>query len=235
MAYEGIKNFIMARLGYPRVKVYMTPEQIDTAIWEAIDRYFEYTDVDRRWTYISGIPEQDEFDLPTDVVPKYIIQVVFKPSDPLLSLTGVMQDVYLLYYLQSAGGASNFIVDYWMTLASYEEYIRVLGNQPHWSVVENSKLKIDPKPSVPFTIGVEYSVLPAETIIENTRWIRLYSLAAAKEIEGEIRSKFSSFQAGSGEISLNGDALKSEAQNERMKLEEELFNKQSFAGIMTIG
>jgi hypothetical protein len=233
MAYNAIKNFVMRRLGYPRVKVYMAEEQVDDCIWLSINRYFEFKDVKVMTTYISGNSGQASYDVPAGIVPEFIHEVIYKPSDPLLSLTGVMQDVYILYYLQNAGGASNFIVDYWMTLASYEEYVRVLGNQPHWEYL-NEQIHLDPIPSVPFTLGIRYSELPDETVIENTRWIREYSLAQAKLVEGEIRSKFSSFTAGSGEISLNGDALKAEATQDIQKLEDELFSKQIPLG-MVIG
>jgi hypothetical protein len=213
-------------MGYPRIKVYLTPEQLEDCVWEAINRYYEYREGDIKETYFSGIAQNGTYDIPPTIVPRYIHEVIFKPTDPLLSLTGVMQDVYILYYLQNAGGASNFIVDYWMTLASYEEYERVLGNQPHWQIIDGNKIKLDPTPSLDFTIGIKYMALPSETVIENIRWIRLYTLALAKGVEGEIRSKFSSFSAGSGDISLNGDTLKAESQTEQQKLEDELFSKQ---------
>ena len=226
MAYENLKNFVMRRMGYPRIKVYLTPEQIEDCIWESINRYYEYREGEIKETYINGYQGQGVYDIPAYIVPKYIHEVIFKPTDPLLSMTGVMQDVYILYYLQNSGGASNFIVDYWLTLASYEEYVRVLGNQPHWQIIDGNKIKLDPVPSIDFTVGIRYMALPDESVIENIRWIRLYALALAKGVEGEIRSKFSSFSAGSGEISLNGDALKGESVQEQQKLEEELFSKQ---------
>lgn len=232
-AYNSIKNFIMRRLGYPRVKVYMAEEQVDDCIWLAINRYFEYKDVNIMTHNMNAPSGQNSFDIPPQIVPEFIHEVIFKPSDPLLSLTGVMQDVYILYYLQNAGGASNFIVDYWMTLASYEEYTRVLGNQPHWELL-NGKLYVYPTPSIDYNLAIKYMEMPGETVIENTRWIREYSLAQAKMVEGEIRSKFSSFTAGSGEISLNGDALKSEGTLDIQKLEDELYSKQIPLG-MVIG
>ena len=231
--YNSIKNFIMRRLGYPRVKVYMAEEQLDDCIWLARNRYFEYKDVNIQSLALNAPSGQNSFDIPPQVVPEFIHEVIFKPSDPLLSLTGVMQDVYILYYLQNAGGASNFIVDYWMTLASYEEYTRVLGNQPHWEIL-NGKLYVYPTPSIDYNLVIKYMEMPGETVIENTRWIREYSLAQAKLVEGEIRSKFSSFTAGSGEISLNGDALKAEASQEIQKLEDEIYSKQIPLG-MVIG
>jgi len=232
-SYNSIKNFVMRRLGYPRVKVYMAEEQVDDCIWLAINRYFEYKDVNIRSLALNAPSGQNSFEIPAGVVPEFIHEVIFKPSDPLLSLTGVMQDVYILYYLQNAGGASNFIVDYWMTLASYEEYVRVLGNQPHWEIL-NGLLYVYPTPSIDYNLVIKYMELPSETVIENTRWIREYSLAQSKLVEGEIRSKFSSFTAGSGEISLNGDALKADGNQEILKLEDELYSKQIPLG-MVIG
>jgi hypothetical protein len=225
MAYQSIKNFIVGRLGYPRVKIYLTEEQLDDAIWEALSWYFEYKDEVIKRAYMNGLAGIGTYDIPSTIVPKLIHEVIYKPTDPLFSLTGVMQDVYLMYYLQNAGGPSNFVVDYWMTLANYEEYVRVLGNQPHWQIIDGNKIALDPTPSVGFTMGIIYSELPSEAVIENIRWIRLYSLACAKAVEGEIRSKFSSFQAGSGEISLNGDALKAEAETEKARLLDELQSK----------
>jgi hypothetical protein len=232
MAYNAIKNFIMGRMGYPRVKVYITEEQLDDCIWEAMSFYFEYRDDIIRESYISGTAYVGEYTLPPTIVPKYIHNVIFKPTDPLFSLTGVMQDVYLLYYLQNAGGAANFIVDYWMTLANYKEYERVLGNQPHWEIINGNVLKLDPTPSIDFQIGIRYMALPDETTIENTRWIRLFALACAKQVEGEIREKFSTLQAGSGEISLNGAALKAEAEVEKQRLWDENYSKQLPLGML---
>ena len=232
-SYNGVKNFVMRRMGYPRVKVYMAEEQLDDCVWLAINRYFEYKDVNIKTMYINAMSGTNSFDVPPTVVPEFIHEVIFKPSDPLLSMTGVMQDVYILYYMQNAGGASNFIVDYWMTLTSYEEYVRVLGNQPHWELL-NGKIYVYPTPSVAYNLAIKYMELPSETVIENTRWIREYTLAQAKVVEGEIRSKFSSFTAGSGEISLNGDALKAEGENNILKLEDELYSKQIPLG-MVIG
>ena len=227
MAYQTIKNFILRRLGYPVVKVYLTEEQLDDCIWESMNRYFEFRGDDMlKESYISGIAGQGTYTLPATIDPHNIHQVIFKPTDPLMSLTGVMQDVYLLYYLQNAGGASNFIVDYWMALASYEEYQRVLGTQPHYTLINGNQIKLDPIPQTGFMIGIRYMDIYDEATIESNRWMRLYALAIAKQIEGEIRSKFSTFQAGSGEVSLNGDTLKQEGQTERDTLIEENMQKQ---------
>lgn len=55
-------------------------------------------------------------------------------------------------------------------------------------------------------------------------WIQEYAYSFAKRIVGEARSKFQTIAGPQGGTSLNGDALKTEAQAEMDKLEEELKN-----------
>lgn len=53
-------------------------------------------------------------------------------------------------------------------------------------------------------------------------WIRKYSLALAKELLGHIRSKYSTVPIPNNEVTLDGDALLSEAEAEKDKLIEEI-------------
>jgi hypothetical protein len=53
-------------------------------------------------------------------------------------------------------------------------------------------------------------------------WIRDYALAISKMMLGEARSKFATIAGPQGGGQLNGDALKSEAQAEMEKLEQEI-------------
>jgi hypothetical protein len=55
-------------------------------------------------------------------------------------------------------------------------------------------------------------------------WVRDYAFAQAKFILGEARSKFATIAGPQGGTSLNGDNLKSEAQAELEKLEQDLIN-----------
>lgn len=50
------------------------------------------------------------------------------------------------------------------------------------------------------------------------QWIRKYTLALAKELLGEIRSKYGSIPSPAGEVSLDGDTLRSEAAVEKENL-----------------
>ena len=53
-------------------------------------------------------------------------------------------------------------------------------------------------------------------------WIRKYTLALAKELLGIIRSKYASLPLPNGEVSMDGEALKSEGREEKANLLEEL-------------
>ena len=54
------------------------------------------------------------------------------------------------------------------------------------------------------------------------QWIRKYTLALAKELLGAIREKYSSIAIPDGEVSLDGAALRSEAQTEKDMLMQQL-------------
>ena len=54
------------------------------------------------------------------------------------------------------------------------------------------------------------------------QWIRKYTLALAKELLGAIREKFSSVPIPGSEVSLDGAALRSEAQTEKDALIDQL-------------
>ena len=54
------------------------------------------------------------------------------------------------------------------------------------------------------------------------QWIRRYTLALSKELLGIIRSKYSAVPIPDGEMTLDGEALKSEAIAEKNQLNEEL-------------
>jgi hypothetical protein len=55
-------------------------------------------------------------------------------------------------------------------------------------------------------------------------WLQEYAYSFAKRIVGEARSKFGTIAGPQGGTSLNGDALKTEAQAEMEKLEEDIKN-----------
>ena len=71
--------------------------------------------------------------------------------------------------------------------------------------------------------NVGYDFIPYTSINDvGKQWIRKYTLALAKELLGAIREKYSSVPIPGSEISLDGAALRAEAQTEKDALIEQL-------------
>ena len=71
--------------------------------------------------------------------------------------------------------------------------------------------------------NVPYKFVTYNSINQPGRqWIRKYTYALAKELLGIIRSKYSSMPIPDGEVTLDGEALKTECREEKQQLLEEL-------------
>jgi len=71
--------------------------------------------------------------------------------------------------------------------------------------------------------NVPYKFITYSSINQPGRqWIRKYTYALAKELLGIIRSKYSSMPIPDGEVTLDGEALKTEGREEKIQLLEEL-------------
>ena len=119
----------------------------------------------------------------------------------------------------------------------------------HTFNIVNNKIQIFPIPEKPYKYHFEYQVVKdvrekAAIINPNVvsdysnigynfaqylnindvgkQWIRKYTLALAKEMLGAIREKYSSIPIPGSEVSLDGSALRAEAQTEKDNLIEQL-------------
>jgi len=115
--------------------------------------------------------------------------------------------------------------------------------------IVNNKIQIFPKPTTSYNLWFEYQVIKerreANTIITpdvvsdysnvgynfaeyekindvGKQWIRKYTLALAKEMLGAIREKYNTVPIPGSEVSLDGAALRAEAQTEKDALIEQL-------------
>lgn len=71
--------------------------------------------------------------------------------------------------------------------------------------------------------NVNYDFIPYRTINSvGKQWIWKYTLALSKELLGAIREKYATIPIPEGEVSLDGAALRAEAQNDKDRLFEQL-------------
>ena len=84
-----------------------------------------------------------------------------------------------------------------------------------------TQTKTSSKVSDPSNIPYKF-ITYSEVNSMGRNWIRKYTLALAKELLGIIRSKYASLPLPNGEVSMDGEALKSEGREEKANLLEEL-------------
>ena len=139
--------------------------------------------------------------------------------DPFSSAT---LNTYLLNY-SSAGGLATY--DF------YTQYVelaaRMFGGFMNYTwnpVTKQIQLIRDPKGSGETVLLWVYQLKPEIALLSNyqiQQWIRDYMVAACKMIIGEAREKFAQIAGPQGGTSLNGAALKAEAQAQMdLKVEE---------------
>jgi len=129
------------------------------------------------------------------------------------------------------------------------EFNDQIRKSAHTFNIVNNKLQIFPKPTKEYKLWFEYQVVKdrrenATIITPNVvsdysnvgynfaeynkindvgkQWIRKYTLALAKEMLGAIREKYSTVPIPGSEVSLDGAALRAEAQTEKDALIEQL-------------
>jgi len=226
---ETIKDFILARLGHPVVRVELTPYQLKTCIDEAVGTMYNHAPL--------FATQFVTFDTSAGVnvykIPPYILNnleyVVYKKT--LLSIqqaAGTLEFDFFIKYFQDNFLFQNFgIGDFYLLQQNLEMTRKILGQEGSFSVIDNQYIHISPKPVINGqTVIIIYRGLNSNTIHPAYRnWIQQYALAAAKGTLGQIRGKYETVPSPGGGAKLNGAALIGEAQDEKEKLLERLFNE----------
>ena len=226
-------DYIKLRLGDGMVDVELDPQHYDMAIDKALRRYRQRAanSVESSYLFLSIVENQQEYVLPDEVEE---VRQVFRRSVGSGANEGTTQfepfeAAFVNTYLLRAGRVGG--------LATYEMYYqyqelsaRLFGGfiNFEWNPVSNTVTLLRK-----FTASGEQVILwvynqrTDQSILldkQSGPWIQDYALALSKYTLGEARSKFSTIAGPQGGTSLNGDALKADAQNEMVTLDEELKN-----------
>jgi hypothetical protein len=129
------------------------------------------------------------------------------------------------------------------------EFNDQIRKSAHSFNIVNNKITILPKPASDYKLWFEYQVVKdrrenSTIIVPNVvsdysnigynfaeyskindvgkQWVRKYTLALAKEMLGAVREKYSTIPIPGSEVSLDGSALRAEAQTEKDNLIEQL-------------
>jgi len=239
-----ITDYIRMRLADGIVDVELEKEHYEMAINQALVKYRQraQNSVEESFAFLDLLPETQEYILPPEI---QTVRAIYRRG--IGSVTGTTASQfepfasgYLNTYMLVAGrvgGLTNYelFVDY-QKLA-----MRMFGGFMNFSWNPTTK-KLTIVRKMPFAYGGStggsqpgsqfesvllhiYNVKPDQMILNDTYtypWIQDYAYSFCKLIVGEARSKFSTIAGPQSGTSLNGDALKNEANAEMEKLVEDL-------------
>lgn len=227
---EQIKDFCLARLGYPTVRVELTTHQIKTAVDEAITEMQYWAPLmTRQFAVFEASAGCNTYE-----IPKYILDnlehVFYRKSLMTVNYPqGSLEfDFFMKYFSDNWVGGSNLRMADFTILQMYLKQVRrTLGQDGTWQILNNQYLMIYPQPILATEdVIVEYRTVDARTIQPKYKnWIQRYALSTCKEMLGEVRSKYALLPGPSGGTKLNGEEMLERAVAEKMQLKEELMNE----------
>jgi hypothetical protein len=225
--YRSIKDFVLARLGYPVVRVELEDFQLATAIDEAISK-LDYHAPDWCTSMIafetSGLVNM--YEMPSFVM-NNLRYIAYKKD--LLSVPfaeGSLESDFFIRYFQDNFLFTDFsISDFYLMQSWLKTTRKVLGKEGSFKVLNGKYIWVapTPQPGEKKEVVVEFKTLNTDTLHHAfINWVQRYSLAVSKEILGQIRGKYDTLPSPDGGARLNGQALIQEAMKEKEELIREL-------------
>ena len=229
---QEVFDYVNAMLGGGMIDVELDPIHYETALEKAFGKFRQRSDnsVEESYLFMPTILDQNEYTLPQEVVE---VRKLFRRSIGSRSGGGdggtLFEPFNMAYtntYLLSSsnmGGLATYDM-----FSQYQELVgRMFGSfiEFNWNTT-TKKLTLLQRPRAEETLLLYvYNHRPDSELLNDylgKQWIKDYTLASCKYMLGEARSKFATIAGPQGGSTLNGDALKAEAQAEMEKLEEEL-------------
>ena len=231
-AKQDVYNYCKTMLGDGMIDVELDPIHYETALNRSLGVFRQRSDnaVEESYAFLTLKESTNEY-----ILPKEIQQVrqIFRRS--VGSRTGngtggtVFEPFNLAYtntYLLSSTNMGGLLT--YELFAGYQELVgKMFGSFINFNWAPQSrKLTIMQRPRGDEEVMLwVYNTKPDFAIINDTyagQWIKDYSLANCKMMLGQAREKFAQIAGPQGGSSLNGAALKTEAQADLERLTKEL-------------
>jgi hypothetical protein len=231
-----LKDYALRKLGFPVIEINVDDDQLDDRIDEALTMYqqFHYDAVEK--TYLKHQVTQGDISNTYISMPSTVIGVTRMfpiGSDSVNSNAAGNFNMFDLTYQLRLNELYDFTSADYVYYALAKQHIRTLdllflGEQPIRFNRHDDKLYIDMKWDNRVVAGsylvIEcYKTLDPNVAIEvwNDGWLKKYVTALFKKQWGENLKKFSGVQLPGG-ITLNGQQIWNEAEQEIERLEEKL-------------
>lgn len=226
---ETIKDYVMAQLGHPVVRVELTPFQIKTCIDEAVTKLdYHAPNWALQYAVFDASAGISVYELPAFVANNLSYVVYQKDLLAFQFSKGSLEFDFFLGFWQNNRFFQNMNVGDYLLVQQYMEMIRkVLSRDGGFDIINGRYLQLHPEPpTTPTPVILEYRALDSNTILPAFRnWIQRYALACAKSVLGRIRGKYQAIPGPGKGASLDGSALLQEATQEKEKLMQELLSE----------
>jgi hypothetical protein len=238
---QEIFDYVNAMLGGGMIDVELDPIHYNTALTKALTRYRQRSPnaVEESYLFLTLIEDQNEYILPQEVIE---VRQLFRRSVGARgagssegSLFEPFHQSHINTHLLTANNTIGGLATFELFHQRQELMGRMFGGfiEFKWNPT-TKKLTILQRPRAEENILIyAYNYRPDSQIIADylaVQWIKDYTLATCKYMLGEARSKFSTIAGPQGGTTLNGDTLKSEAQQDMEKLDTELTTSVSGGG-----
>lgn len=227
---SGLIAFIRSQLGEPLINVEVTDNQIGEIIDFSINKFTEYAYGTLEGTVIIELNGSKEYDMPNTMT--NLIKLSKGSTSNITNFSanfgsGYVPNLWSEQFFTGSltGDIIPGIIAISTTKAVLDKFFAddIVYNFNHLS----KKLQVLENYSGPAVLHYQYEYLANETndYVYNHEWIKAYSIAKTKFLWGTVTGKYDQNLVGGARI--NYSDMKSEANEEILKLDEELLNKWS--------
>jgi hypothetical protein len=230
---QNLIEYVKLQIGDQIVDLELDPAHYEAAYQKTIGTYRQRAQnaYEEAYIFMELIKDMNIYTLPQEIVTvRQVFRRTFGDSTgPFASNFDPFAQASLNVYLMNfnvAGGLATY--DF------YSQYVELAGrmfgaymNYTYNPVTKKLQLIRDPKGTGENVLLWTYSLKPEVNLLSDfqiSQWIRDYMVANCKLIIGEAREKFATLAGPQGGSSLNGTAMKAEAQASMDKCIEDLRN-----------
>ena len=230
---QNLIEYVKLQLGDQIIDIELDPSHYEAAYQKTIGTYRQRASnaYEESYSFMELVKDINIYTLPQEIVSvRQIFRRTFGDSTgPFASNFDPFAQASLNVYLMNfnvAGGLATY--DF------YSQYVELAGrmfgaymNYTFNPVTKKLQLIRDPKGTGENVLLWSYNLKPEFNLLSDfqiSQWIRDYMVAACKMIVGEAREKFSTIAGPQGGGTLNGSAMKAEAQVQMDAKIEELKN-----------
>jgi len=228
---QNLIEYVKLQLGDQIIDLELDPAHYESAYQKTIGTYRQRAQnaYEESYSFFDLIKDQNIYTLPQEIIS---VRQCFRrtfgdATGPFASNFDPFSQASLNVYLMNfnvAGGLATY--DY------YSQYVELAGrmfgayfNYTYNPVTKKLQLMRDPKNTGEAVLIWTYNLKPEINLLSDyqiSQWIRDYMVANAKMIIGEAREKFGTIAGPQGGGTLNGAAMKSEAKEAMLALEDQL-------------